>query len=250
MTTLRRPFALAFAMAACGGTSTSDDGASAGGSSGVAGSGAAGVPGGASGGPGAGAGNAGGNNDHLCLDTWQFHAMALEDAKACDPAVDSDQCSHRVHASPGCECETSANPANADALAALAYQEQQFQALCSADCGPCAKPIAAYCSDEGRCEDIVSGISCKVGGSVYPSGASGISDPVSCNECECTDGNLACTERYCPIPCPDGTAYTTQCAACGPVDDCPIVEHACLPTCTDACEEGSCLDGVCRSLCG
>jgi hypothetical protein len=34
------------------------------------------------------------------------------------------------------------------------------------------------------------------------------------------------------------------------LDDCEVVEHACLPTCNDACERGVCLDHLCRRVCG
>jgi hypothetical protein len=34
------------------------------------------------------------------------------------------------------------------------------------------------------------------------------------------------------------------------VDGCTVVEHACLPTCTDSCAKGSCWNGVCREVCG
>jgi hypothetical protein len=85
---------------------------------------------------------------------------------------------------------------------------------------------------------------------VYPSGATGLPDPVSCNTCSCVDGQLACTKIACPTACPTGTAFSTQCAQCGPTDACEVVEHACLPTCVDTCTSGVCLDGVCKTVCG
>jgi hypothetical protein len=97
---------------------------------------------------------------------------------------------------------------------------------------------------------------CEVDGEVYPSGATGIGDPQSCNTCACEDGALACTKIGCPEPCPDGTAYGTSCAQCGPTDACEVVLHACLPTCDTSSECDSdpelwfCGDGVCRNACG
>jgi hypothetical protein len=96
------------------------------------------------------------------------------------------------------------------------------------------------------------GIGCKVGGVVYPNGASGIKDPFSCNDCTCMEGELACTKIGCPVACPAGSAPGKQCAQCGPVDNCEVVEHACLPTCSaGTCTgAGACVGGVCKNLCG
>jgi hypothetical protein len=103
---------------------------------------------------------------------------------------------------------------------------------------------------EIACEEPPGEAACKVAGVIYPSGASGIPDPTSCNKCGCEDGQLSCTEIGCPIECPAGTRYGTQCARCGPTDACEVVEHACLPTCTDACVNGFCSNGICRQVCG
>jgi Kunitz/Bovine pancreatic trypsin inhibitor domain len=96
---------------------------------------------------------------------------------------------------------------------------------------------------------------CKVGALVYPSGADGIDDPFSCNTCVCSDGQLACTEIGCPEPCPTDTKPGTSCAACGPVDNCEIVEHGCFRACSDSIEctvpgYDLCLNDVCKSACG
>lgn len=94
---------------------------------------------------------------------------------------------------------------------------------------------------------------CEVDGVVYPSGSTGIGDPLSCNTCSCTDGDVnACTEAGCPEPCPDGTVFGMDCARCGPVDNCEIVRTGCLQACEDGadCERGSCSGGVCLERCG
>jgi hypothetical protein len=194
-----------------------------------------------------------------CLDPCEGfasdYAAALDEAKSCDPAA-PDSCSELIAEGLVCGCDAFVNPANAEAIAAAQTAQQAYaEAQCGGDvlCGPCAPAVSAYCSAEGRCEtthDTGQGIACKVGGIVYPSGAGNIPDPVSCNTCECLDGQLACTEIGCPKPCPDGSDYGTQCAECGPTDACLVVEHGCLPVCMDSCVQGSCNDGLCRFFCG
>lgn len=94
-----------------------------------------------------------------------------------------------------------------------------------------------------------------MGDRVYPSGADGIDDPHSCNECLCQDGQLICTEIHCPTECPPNAKPSVGCAACGPVDDCEIVEYGCFPVCgtVSDCQStpyGLCLDDVCKNVCG
>ncbi len=96
---------------------------------------------------------------------------------------------------------------------------------------------------------------CKVGDAVYPSGASGIKDPHSCNQCSCQNGQLGCTKIACPEACPPNAKESTGCAACGPVDNCEIVEHGCFPVCnaTSDCAGtpyGFCIDNACKNVCG
>jgi hypothetical protein len=184
------------------------------------------------------------------------YAAALEQAKTCDPEQSEDQCTAVIGEGLLCACNGFANPQNADAIESagmLAVQFRQVRCAQGATCGKCAPPTSAYCSPAGRCEnvwDLGAEAGCKVEGMVYPSGSSGIPDPTSCNTCECTDGQLSCTEINCPRPCPPDSAFGTQCAGCGPADACEVVEHGCLPVCTDTCEAGSCIDGLCRTLCG
>ena len=98
-------------------------------------------------------------------------------------------------------------------------------------------------------------VSCLVGGKIYTDGES-VPDPYSCNTCTCKAGHIeSCTKTLCPKPCPEGTIPGTQCAGCGPVDDCIRVETGCLRTCkttADCPGNGSvaCSRGVCVFICG
>jgi hypothetical protein len=156
-----------------------------------------------------------------------------------------------------CGCDTFVNPDNSSAIALAQDTAQSYHGLsCGGGdvlCGACLPPVAAYCSAEGSCVDVYdwgTGAACKVGDQTYPSGSAGVPDPVSCATCTCSDGQLVCDDSAdCPLPCPPDTAYATQCAQCSDGVGCEVVEHGCLPTCGDSCEEGACVLGVCRSLC-
>ena len=94
---------------------------------------------------------------------------------------------------------------------------------------------------------------CEVGGVLYPSGSTGIEDPLSCNTCVCIDGQVTgCTKISCPKDCPTSTKFGMDCARCGPVDNCEVVRTGCLPSCNgdEDCDAGSCIDKVCLSRCG
>ncbi|HEX2873436.1 MAG TPA: hypothetical protein VHP33_19390 [Polyangiaceae bacterium] len=189
-----------------------------------------------------------------CEDVVSRYSAAIEQAKQCEPSLDG-QCSELLTEGLACGCQTFVNAARSEAIAAASAAQQQYADMsCGGGivCGPCRTPSGAFCSSEGRCEALFEDgdTACKVNGVVYESGTGGIADPVSCNTCACDDGRLSCTEIGCPVPCPSGTAFGTQCAHCGPTDACAIVEHACLPTCSDACEQGVCIEGVCRTVCG
>jgi hypothetical protein len=192
-----------------------------------------------------------------CQEVTESYQTAINAAKTCDPQTNG-QCSQLITEGLACSCGAFANADNAAAIAAVqAAQENYASRACGGNvaCGACAEVTSAYCSAEGRCEtrsDAPGGVGCMVGGVVYESGASGIDDPFSCNTCSCLDGQLACTEINCPEDCPPNSVAGTQCAECGPGDGCEVVEHACLLLCTgdDSCDEGVCIEGVCRMLCG
>jgi hypothetical protein len=179
------------------------------------------------------------------------YADALKRAKACDPSQ-AGQCTAAALNNLPCGCSTPVNAANQKALAELESLKQRADGRCAAVCSPCLSPRPGTCTAAGSCEEapLRAAASCKVGGIVYPSGTSGISDPTSCNKCSCDDGQLSCTEIGCPKPCPSGTQFGSQCAQCGPTDACQVIEYACLPTCTDSCPTGVCSNGICRQVCG
>ncbi len=95
-------------------------------------------------------------------------------------------------------------------------------------------------------------ISCEVDGVEYADGAT-VPDPFSCNTCRCDNGKLeACTKIHCPEDCDEGTVQGTECAECGPTDECLSVRTRCLTTCEDHddCAGRFCDEGVCRNVCG
>jgi hypothetical protein len=189
-----------------------------------------------------------------CDDLAVTYGEAIDEARSCDPN-DPSACSETIVAGLQCPCDSFVNPEHADAIALAGQIAGEYKAHGCAEpvlCEPCLPPISAYCSEEGRCANfyMYGGTACRVGDTVYPNGTGGIPDPFSCNTCSCEEGALLCTEIACPVECPPDTAPSSQCAACGPVDNCEVVEYSCLPTCEDTCETGSCDEGVCRSLCG
>jgi len=236
--------------AACGGTALSGPGGEAGGAGAVAGAGAGGA--GAVAGAGAVSGSSsGGASANQCSALEADYADALERAKVCDPSQ-AGQCTAVALGRLPCGCSTPVNAENQEARAELEALSKQAVAACPAECSPCVPPRPGTCTAAGSCEEapLRAGISCKVGGIVYPSGTSGIPDPTSCNKCSCDDGQLSCTDIGCPTPCPAGTEFGSQCAQCGPTDACQVIEYACLPTCTDSCSSGFCSNGICRQICG
>jgi hypothetical protein len=190
-----------------------------------------------------------------CGDVTNRYDEAMAEARSCDPER-TDQCSKQVIEGLACGCQAFVNASKTSAITEAGVAQARYQELsCGGGvvCGPCLAPISAYCSAAGRCEPVYdngAGAACKVNGVVYESGAAGIPDPSTCNECECSDGQLICTEIYCPNACPPDEIYGSQCAQCGPADDCEVVEHGCLPVCEDTCDEGACVNNVCKSLCG
>ncbi|HEX2873002.1 MAG TPA: hypothetical protein VHP33_17190 [Polyangiaceae bacterium] len=189
-----------------------------------------------------------------CSGLGTSYQALLERAKFCDPQA-ANQCTLLVDSALTCGCPTFVNP-NVFSKNAAAELGKQFAANgCEHDvlCGPCPTPARGYCAPNGECADsldIGQKRACKVGGVIYPSGASGIQDPFSCNLCSCQDGVLACDDASCPKPCPDGTKPGNGCAECGPIDDCLIVEYGCMPACVETCARGACIDGACVEYCG
>ena len=186
------------------------------------------------------------------------YEAAFASAKTCDPGQ-PNQCTQLVTAGHPCSAPTFFNREQAEAISALSsVQDQLVQRQCDGPPPPCVAPFdptAGYCSAAGRCEDDrtppVQPVSCLVGGVYYASGVSGIPDPTSCNTCTCDQGQLNCTEKFCPKDCPAGTAFGSQCAQCGPTDACQIVEFGCLPQCSTTCSNGGlCSGGICRTVCG
>jgi hypothetical protein len=256
-----------------GGTTGGTGGASAGsggslpaaGSSGASGSGAAGrggsgAAGGANGGRGGSevGGASGASGARSCEDLATEYAQAIDDATTCDPKAAVDECTKKIDVGLECGCSAFVNPANADAIARMSEAQSAYYAQeCrgGVTCGECLPPIRGACSAAGLCENVYpgGGRSCKVAGVVYADGEGGIPDPTSCNTCSCMDGQLACTEiGGCEKPCPDGYAFGSDCAQCGPTDACEIPEYDCFETCTDSCAgagylclQGLCVDGIC-----
>jgi hypothetical protein len=191
-----------------------------------------------------------------CEDISTLYGALMDQAKTCDPEQPSS-CNQRVVEGLACSCGTFVNPENWDETAAQSLQDAYAAGDCGQGivCGPCQLPVTATCSAEGRCVDVsepTEGTACKVGGVVYPNGATEIPDPTSCNTCTCEDGGLVCTEIHCPVDCPEATQLGTSCAQCGPADDCEVLETDCLPSCSDSepCDAGTCHEGVCAQLCG
>ncbi len=237
---------------ACGGTALSGPGGQGGASSAGASSAGASSAGASSAGAGpAGGASSGGAPSDQCPALAADYADALKRAKICDPSQ-TGQCTAVALGNLPCGCTTPVNATNQDALAELESLRQQADPICAAVCSPCLPPGPGTCTAAGTCEEapLRQPVACKVGGIVYPSGASGIPDPTSCNKCSCDDGQLSCTDIGCETPCPAGTDFGSQCAQCGPTDACQVIEYACLPTCTDSCPSGFCSDGLCRQVCG
>lgn len=199
-----------------------------------------------------------------CLRCEEYEAKydaLVEGAKRCDP-TQPNQCTKRVrdHSEP-CRCDMFVNPERWDESVREIPPDTVVtgcfggQHIClERERNECLAAVTGSCSLEGRCvtdRGPTVGVGCKVGGVTYPSGAKHIEDPFSCNQCECRDGVLECVDlANCPKPCPAGTARGTSCVQCGPVDDCPVVETACLPACETDCDEGVCIQGVCKNVCG
>lgn len=192
--------------------------------------------------------------DNCSADTGDYQ-KALSEATSCDPNAAVNQCSERIGVGLGCVCDAFVNPSQSVAIQELhAAQQGYAQNGCSetTDCPKCPQTAGGYCTDAGHCENVETDpVACVVNGERYEDGAGGVPDPVSCNTCNCRHGELSCTKFDCPMPCDEGTELGVACADCGPMDACRAIEHACYPTCVDTCDEGACIDGLCRPVpCG
>lgn len=261
------------AVGACGGRSDRADGGTANesGGSGAAAGGLGGMSGGfggVSGGLGgmSGAGTAGaqagagspGLSMTECNQVDDDYGKAFEDALACDPAGDGDQCTVKLGYGFTCGCDEFVNPANTDAVARIDASAAKYAAgSCSrfsagTTCGACLAPLRGTCNASGKCEGVPpgSGRSCKVAGVIYADGDGGIPDPVSCNTCTCDDGVLACTAiGGCDKACPEGKTYGQACAECAPADSCALPEYDCFYPCSAGCADRNllCVDDMCVS---
>ena len=190
-----------------------------------------------------------------CASASTSYAALMDQAKACDP-TQPNPCTKRVSEGLGCVCDTFVNPAGYDEAATRETVARFDAASCNqnANCGPCSPAVTARCSAAGVCvsdSDPTDGTACRVGGLTYQNGSVGVPDPYSCNQCECRDGSLICTEINCATPCPEGTSPGTSCAECGADDDCLVVETGCLPACESDCAAADvCSGGVCKKVCG
>jgi hypothetical protein len=191
-----------------------------------------------------------------CGGAARAYADEVQAARKCDPLA-TGQCQATLPAEARCSCDVFVNGSNQRAIAAAKDAAALFD-LGDCDrgsCTTCDAPGIGYCAAEGLCAAIREDEPrpCKVGGIVYPSGAS-FPDLTSCNRCSCEDGQLSCTAVYCPLSeCPPGRIEGTQCAVCSSTHECLLTEYECLPTCDASggpCKEGSCSDGVCVKRCG
>src|SRR5262245_19155957 len=84
-----------------------------------------------------------------CMTLVGQYAAQLALARACDPALDVEQCTQSVAGDLACQCPTFVNPANQDALAELAALVAEWDA---ARCGQapcnCAEPSGALCQPD------------------------------------------------------------------------------------------------------
>lgn len=189
-----------------------------------------------------------------CSSLDSSYQALLERAKICD-VHDANPCTLLVPSGLTCGCQTFVTPGLFSKGAVAAVTEEFAANGCGqVVCGPCPPPpLSGACGANGQCmdaPDLRGERACKVGGAVYPSGSGPIQDPFSCNQCSCQDGELACDNAACPKPCPDNTKPGKGCAQCGPIDNCVVVEIACMPACVDTCAQGTCIDGACVNSCG
>lgn len=148
-------------LVACGDdTTTGGNGGASGGNGGNGGGdGASGPVGGDSAAGGSGGEGGGKTADCQAIETAYREAVAK--AKSCDPAIDIPQCTELVPSELSCPCDTSINPANAEAVAEMDMHSAQWDAEgCVAEACPaveCPNVQGGFCSSAGgpggNCED-------------------------------------------------------------------------------------------------
>lgn len=167
-----------------------------------------------------------------------------EQAKRCDPKA-SRQCTEYVWGS-------WVNAENTAAVDLVRAGLRRFNAMsCDADVKPDGyTPEWAVCSAEGQCVDEYEhNAGCRVNGQTYVSGTRDIPGLFGCGSCVCEYGALTCTgNEACEGACPSDSAPGTQCDGCFH-GRCPVTELACLKLCETTCDVGTCVDGMCRTLC-
>jgi len=155
--------ALAFAACSSGGGGGKDGGAGKGGHGGTGGTGGAtGGTGGATGGTGGatggstGTGGQGGAGGQSCTALATLYADAMNQARMCNAAATTDQCTHLVLASLTCTCQTWVN----DSTTLDAIHTLYTQAGCTTSTCPvaCVNP-----GTHGACMAINSGDFCGPG---------------------------------------------------------------------------------------
>lgn len=178
----------AMALAACGGSATSDGSGGTGAASGSGGTGAAsgsggsggsgassgggglpsgGAPGGGGGPSGGGApsGGAPGGGGAPCASLQSAYLDTLQKAKACNPFIDFEECTAKVPTELECPCgDTYVNPGNTEALKNLSDLEYFWNAQnCSVGVAcpdiACVEPKAGSCQPNaaaatGSCQDV------------------------------------------------------------------------------------------------
>jgi hypothetical protein len=152
------------AMLACGGKAVID-GANADGGGGVgvggSGQGASGQGASGAGASGPGQGGAGAAKPTGCVQIEQEYEKTILEAKRCNAALSVRQCTVFTGSDLTCQCPTSVNPQNQDALAALEKLSIEWQAI---GCGvsgttcKCVDPAGAVCQPNGtngdQCVDL------------------------------------------------------------------------------------------------
>jgi hypothetical protein len=123
---------------------------------------------------------------NACLTIENEYVVASAAAKACDPALDSAQCTKRSPLGLACGCTTFVNPDHAGAEMKLRELEAEYaQAGCGGGvlCGACAEPVSAFCTAAGTCQDFFGDGSGAGGGPSGEAGAAGAAGEGALTSC-------------------------------------------------------------------